>query len=101
MKNLYFTTHRNPVQKAFEYTLAPLADFILGKRRVIELYLNVVEWGPGVYGAQAASEYHYHTDPVATRSRSGGETRGMPAGAAPPQTGEDEPIQRGDYGADE
>ena len=64
VKNLFFTTHRNPVRKAFEYTLAPLADRILGKRRILELYLNVVEWGPGVYGAQAAAEYHYHTAPA-------------------------------------
>ena len=61
VKNLFFTTHRNPVRKAFEYTLAPLADRILGKRRELELYLNVVEWGPGVYGAEAAAQYHYHT----------------------------------------
>src|SRR5580700_913145 len=60
VKNLFFTTHRNPVRKAFEYTLAPLADSILGKRRLLELYLNVIEWGPGVYGAEAAAEYHYH-----------------------------------------
>jgi monofunctional biosynthetic peptidoglycan transglycosylase len=58
VKNLFFTTHRNPLRKAFEYTLAPLADRILGKRRVLELYLNVLEWGPGVYGAEAAAEYH-------------------------------------------
>jgi len=61
VKNLFFTTHRNPVRKAFEYTLAPLADRILGKKRVLELYLNIVEWGPGIYGAEAAAEYHYHT----------------------------------------
>jgi monofunctional glycosyltransferase len=61
VKNLFFTTHRNPVRKAFEYTLAPLADWILGKQRTLELYLNVIEWGPGgVYGAESASEYHYH-----------------------------------------
>jgi len=60
VKNLFFTTHRNPVRKAFEYTLAPLADTILGKQRELELYLNIVEWGPGVWGAEAASEYHYH-----------------------------------------
>jgi monofunctional biosynthetic peptidoglycan transglycosylase len=59
VKNLFFTTHRNPLRKAFEYTLAPLADRILGKSRVLELYLNIVEWGPGVYGAEAAAEYHY------------------------------------------
>src|ERR1700722_17224794 len=61
VKNLFFTTHRNPARKAFEYTLAPLADWILGKRRVLELYLNIVEWGPGIYGAEAAAEYHYGT----------------------------------------
>lgn len=61
VKNLFFTTYRDPVRKAFEYTLAPLADWILGKRRVLELYLNVIEWGPGIYGAAAAADYHYHT----------------------------------------
>lgn len=61
VKNLFFTTHRNPVRKAFEYTLAPMADAILGKRRELELYLNIVEWGPGVFGAAAAAEYHYKT----------------------------------------
>jgi monofunctional biosynthetic peptidoglycan transglycosylase len=61
VKNLFFTTHRNPLRKAFEYTLAPMADSILGKRRVLELYLNVVEWGPsGVYGIEEGAKYHYH-----------------------------------------
>lgn len=61
VKNLFFTTHRNPVRKAFEYTLAPMADWILGKRRVLELYLNVVEWGPsGIYGIEEGAKYHYH-----------------------------------------
>lgn len=61
VKNLFFTTHGNPVRKLVEWTLAPLADAILGKQRVLELYLNVIEWGPGVYGAEAASRYHYHS----------------------------------------
>jgi len=59
VKNLFFTTHRNPARKVFEYTLAPMASVILGKRRVLELYLNIVEWGPGVWGAEAAAAYHY------------------------------------------
>ena len=59
VKNLFFTTHRNPFRKVFEYTLAPMASVILGKRRVLELYLNVAEWGPGVWGAEAAAAYHY------------------------------------------
>jgi monofunctional biosynthetic peptidoglycan transglycosylase len=61
VKNLFFTTHRNPVRKAFEYTLAPMADIVLGKQRSLELYLNVAEWGPGVFGAEAAAEYHFRT----------------------------------------
>ena len=65
VKNLFFTTHRNPVRKAFEYTLAPMAVMILGRHRVLELYLNVIEWGPGVFGAEAAAEYHYHTSAAA------------------------------------
>src|SRR5512135_2257036 len=60
VKNLFFTTHRNPVRKALEYTLAPMAVMILGRKRLLELYLNVIEWGPGVYGAEAAAQYHYH-----------------------------------------
>lgn len=58
-KNLFFTTHRNPLRKLAEYTLAPVVDTVLGKRRVLELYLNVVEFGPGVFGIEAASQYHY------------------------------------------
>jgi monofunctional biosynthetic peptidoglycan transglycosylase len=61
VKNLFFTTHRNPVRKALEYTLAPMATLILGRRRVLELYLNIVEWGPGIWGAEAAARYHYKT----------------------------------------
>lgn len=61
VKNLFFTTHRNPLRKAMEYTVAPMADTILGKQRTLELYLNVVEWGPGVYGAEAAAQYHFNT----------------------------------------
>jgi monofunctional glycosyltransferase len=59
VKNLFFTTHRNPVRKVFEVTLAPAAVLILGRDRLLELYLNVVEWGPGVFGAEAAAQYHY------------------------------------------
>jgi hypothetical protein len=37
-----------------EFTLVPVAEFVLGKRRILEIYLNVVEWGPGIYGAESA-----------------------------------------------
>lgn len=58
-KNLFLTTHSNYVRKALELPLAYLTDLILTKERILEIYLNVVEWGPGVYGAEAASRYHF------------------------------------------
>jgi monofunctional glycosyltransferase len=64
VKNLFLTTHRSFLRKGLEYTLTPLAELILGKQRILELYLNVIEWGPGVYGAEAAARYHYDTSAV-------------------------------------
>jgi monofunctional biosynthetic peptidoglycan transglycosylase len=59
IKNLYFTTHRNPLRKVYEWTLTPPAEWILGKDRILELYVNVVEFGPGIFGAEAAARHHY------------------------------------------
>lgn len=59
IKNLYFTTHRNPARKAYEWALAPPAEWILGKDRIVELYVNVVEFGPGIFGAEAAARHHF------------------------------------------
>ncbi len=59
IKNLFLTTHRSFIRKAAEFTLAPVAERILSKRRILELYLNVVEWGPGIYGAEAAARAWY------------------------------------------
>ena len=59
IKNLFFTTHRNPLRKVAEWTLAPIADTVLGKQRTLELYLNNVEWGDGIFGAEAAAEGWY------------------------------------------
>jgi monofunctional biosynthetic peptidoglycan transglycosylase len=61
VKNLFLTTSRTAIRKAVEITIVPLAEAILGKQRILELYLNVIEWGPGVYGAEAAARYHYRT----------------------------------------
>jgi monofunctional biosynthetic peptidoglycan transglycosylase len=57
VKNLFFGTGRSIVRKVAEASLVPVAEVALGKRRILELYLNEVEWGPGVYGAEAASRY--------------------------------------------
>ena len=59
VKNLFFTTHRNPLRKVVEFTLAPMAEVFLSKKRILELYLNVIEWGPGIYGAEAAARHYY------------------------------------------
>jgi monofunctional glycosyltransferase len=54
VKNLFFGTGRSLLRKGAEFTLVPLAELFLGKQRILEIYLNVVEWGPGIYGADAA-----------------------------------------------
>jgi monofunctional biosynthetic peptidoglycan transglycosylase len=59
VKNLFFGTGRSILRKGAEASLVPVAELVLGKRRILELYLNVVEWGPGIYGAESASRYYY------------------------------------------
>lgn len=60
VKNLFLTTRGSFLRKGLEATIVPLAELTLGKRRILELYLNVIEWGPGVYGAEAAAQTWYH-----------------------------------------
>jgi len=59
VKNLFLTANRSLLRKGVEFTLAPAAELILPKRRILELYLNVIEWGPGVYGAEAGAQSWY------------------------------------------
>jgi monofunctional glycosyltransferase len=61
VKNLFFGTSRTILRKGTEATLVPVAELVLGKQRILELYLNVVEWGPGIYGAEWASRIYYRT----------------------------------------
>jgi len=61
VKNLFFGTGRSFLRKGAEATLVPVAEFVLGKRRILEIYLNVVEWGPGIYGAESACRYYDET----------------------------------------
>jgi monofunctional biosynthetic peptidoglycan transglycosylase len=58
VKNLLFGTGRSVLRKGAEFTLVPVAEFVLGKRRILEIYLNVVEWGSGIYGAESACRYY-------------------------------------------
>jgi monofunctional biosynthetic peptidoglycan transglycosylase len=61
VKNLFFGTGRSILRKGAEFTLVPVAELVLGKQRILELYLNVVEWGPGIYGSDSACHYYYKT----------------------------------------
>ena len=65
VKNLFFGTSRSILRKGAEATLVPVAELVLGKQRILELYLNVVEWGPGIYGAEPACRYY---DGIAARN---------------------------------
>jgi len=61
VKNLFFGTGRSILRKGAEATLVPVAELVLGKQRILEIYLNVVEWGPGIYGAESACRYYDET----------------------------------------
>jgi monofunctional biosynthetic peptidoglycan transglycosylase len=63
-KNLYLSPSRNPIRKLREFILAWRLERALSKKRILELYLNVVEWGDGIFGAEAAAE-HYYGKPAA------------------------------------
>jgi monofunctional glycosyltransferase len=58
-KNLFLPSHRTWWRKAQEAVITAMLEAVLTKRRILEIYLNVVEWGDGVYGAEAAARYHF------------------------------------------
>ncbi|MEK8049793.1 transglycosylase domain-containing protein [Ideonella sp. DXS22W] len=61
-KNLFLSGERTALRKVQEIVLTYELELILGKRRMLEIYLNHVEWGEGVFGAQAASRHYFRTD---------------------------------------
>jgi monofunctional glycosyltransferase len=58
-KNLFLWNRPAFLRKPVELPLAMYMDFVLGKKRLMEIYLNIVEWAPGVYGAEAAAQHHF------------------------------------------
>jgi monofunctional glycosyltransferase len=60
-KNLYLSPSKNPVRKLRELVIARRLEAELKKARIFELYLNVIEWGDGIYGAEAASRAYFQT----------------------------------------
>jgi len=59
-KNVFLWNSRSYLRKAIEIPLTYAIELAWSKRRILEIYLNVVEWGPGVYGAEAAARYHFN-----------------------------------------
>ncbi|MDD5657924.1 MAG: monofunctional biosynthetic peptidoglycan transglycosylase, partial [Elusimicrobia bacterium] len=58
-RNLYLSPSKNPLRKLKELLIARRLERALGKRRIFELYLNIAEWGKGIYGAEAAAQAYF------------------------------------------
>jgi monofunctional biosynthetic peptidoglycan transglycosylase len=64
-KNLFLSTSKNPLRKLHEAVITMEMEWILSKRRILEIYLNVIEWGDGIYGAEAAAQEYFNTSAAA------------------------------------
>lgn len=60
-KNLFLSTKRTPWRKAEEVMITLMLEATMSKHRIFEIYLNVIEWGNGIFGAEAAARYYYQT----------------------------------------
>jgi len=60
-KNLFLSTKRTPWRKGEEVLITVMLEAVMDKRRIFEIYLNVIEWGNGVFGAEAAARHYYRT----------------------------------------
>ena len=58
-KNLFLSGERSYLRKAQEVVISYMIETVMTKRRILELYLNVAEWGVGVFGAEAGARHHY------------------------------------------
>lgn len=58
-KNLFLSSKRTPWRKAQELVITYMLEAVLDKRRIFEIYLNIIEWGDGVFGAEAASKHYF------------------------------------------
>jgi monofunctional glycosyltransferase len=61
-KNLFLSGERNILRKAQELAITMMLELVLGKERILTTYLNNVEWGEGVFGAQAAAQHYFRTN---------------------------------------
>jgi monofunctional glycosyltransferase len=58
-KNLFLSGARSPWRKAQEAVITVMMEAVMDKRRILEIYLNVIEWGDGVFGAEAAAQHYF------------------------------------------
>jgi monofunctional biosynthetic peptidoglycan transglycosylase len=58
-KNLFLSERRSPWRKGEEAIITVMIEAVMSKRRIFEIYLNIIEWGDGVYGAEAAARHYY------------------------------------------
>ena len=85
-KNLFLWPGRSVVRKALEFPLALWLDLVLGKRRMMEIYLNIAEWGPnGEFGAEAARAPRFRQAGPRPDGPRGRAARRDPAQSGPPQ----------------
>lgn len=68
-RNLFLWRGRDPLRKVIELPLAAWLDFVWPKSRILEVYLNIAEWGPGVFGAEAGARRHFRRSAAALTSR--------------------------------
>jgi len=59
VKNLFLWPGRSYIRKGFEWVMSPIAGLVWGKRRTLELYINIIEWGDGIYGLQSAAKHYF------------------------------------------
>ena len=74
-KNLYLSPSQDPIRKLRELLIARRLEAELSKQRILEIYLNVIEWGDGIYGAEAAAREYFRTSAAAARSAGVGAAR--------------------------
>jgi len=91
-KNLFLSNARSYWRKGEEALITLMLEAILDKRRIFELYLNVIEWGNGVFGAEAASRRYYH---IGARDLSAEQAARLAAMAPNPRHYERNPCSSG------
>lgn len=67
-KNLFLSGRKTPWRKLEEAAITVMMEQMMSKRRIFEIYLNIIEWGDGVFGAEAAAHHYYHKSARALNS---------------------------------